>query len=371
VSRRTRIFLGGLVLLLGPALFFRFASISRPERIDHKDEALAVEVIAARVQPMPVLLQSVGQVVSQHTVQIRPQISGMLKQVFFKEGQSVSKGQRLFQIEPAPFEAALASAKAASENTKGNADRLEAIAKKGYVTQQDYLNARALADQAESAYLQAQINLAYADIRAPIGGRTGSVTIKSGNIVSPADAAQLVTINEMQPILVQFSVPQQFLGRVRQYQVRPGISVSIADDKGVGKLDEGALIFIDNAVNTSTGTVTLKAQMPNDHEQLWPGQYVDVSMQLTVEPKAVVVPQAAIQAGQNGNYVYVMAQGKAESRDVTVDRQVGDLAVLAAGLAGNEQVIVKVPRNLRSGMKIAPAAAVTSLPAEVTLPASR
>ena len=371
MSRRTRIFLGGLVLLLGPALFFRFASISRPERIDHKDEALAVEVIAARVQPMPVLLQSVGQVVSQHTVQIRPQISGMLKQVFFKEGQSVSKGQRLFQIEPAPFEAALASAKAASENTKGNADRLEAIAKKGYVTQQDYLNARALADQAESAYLQAQINLSYADIRAPIGGRTGSVTIKSGNIVSPADAAQLVTINEMQPILVQFSIPQQFLGRVRQYQVRPGISVSIADDKGVGKLDEGTLVFIDNAVNTSTGTVTLKAQMPNDREQLWPGQYVDVSMQLTVEPKAVVVPQAAIQAGQNGNYVYVMAQGKAESRDVTVDRQVGDLAVLAAGLAGNEQVIVKVPRNLRSGMKIAPAAAVTSLPAEVTLPASR
>jgi multidrug efflux system membrane fusion protein len=371
VPRRTRIFLVGLGLLLGLAIFFRFASISHPERIEHKDEALAVDVMAARVQPMPVLLQSVGQVVSQHTVQIRPQISGMLKQVFFKEGQSVSKGQRLFQIEPAPFEAALASAKAAWENTKGNADRLETIAKKGYVTQQDYRNARALADQAEGAYRQAQINLSYADIRAPIGGRTGSVAMKSGNIVSPADAAQLVVINEMQPILVQFSIPQQFLGRVRQYQARPGISVSIADDKGAGKLDDGVLVFIDNAVNTSTGSITLKAQLPNEHEQLWPGQYVDVSMQLTVEPKAVVIPQTAVQAGQNGNYVYVVAQGKAETRVVTVDRQVRDLAVLSVGLAGNEQVIVKVPRNLRSGMKIVPAAGVDALPAEVTLPESQ
>jgi RND family efflux transporter MFP subunit len=309
--------------------------------------------------------------VSQHTVQIRPQISGMLKQVFFKEGQSVSKGQRLFQIEPAPFEAALASAKAASDNAKGNANRLETIAKKGYVTQQDYLNARALADQAQGAYQQAQINLSYTDVRAPIAGRSGSVTVKSGNIVSPADAAQLVTINEMQPILVQFSIPQQFLGRVRQYQMRTGIRVSIADDRGIGKLDEGILVFIDNAVNTNTGTITLKAQFPNQHEQLWPGQYVDVSMQLTVEPKAVVVPQTAIQTGQNGNYVYVVAQGKAESRDVAVDRQMGDLAVLSAGLAGDEQVILKVPRDLRSGMKIVPAAGVTSPPAEITLPKSR
>jgi RND family efflux transporter MFP subunit len=334
-----------------------------------EEEALSVEVIAARVQPMPVLLRSAGQVVSQHAVQIRPQVSGMLKEVFFREGQSVSKGQRLFQIEPAPFEAALASARAASENAGGNADRLETIVKKGYVTQQDYRNARALADQAMGAYQQAQINLSYTDIRAPIAGRTGSVTVKSGNIVSPADTLQLVAINEMQPILVQFSIPQQFLSRVRQYQARGGISVSVADDKGVDKLDVGALVFVDNAVNTNTGTIILKAQMPNEHEQLWPGQYVNVSMQLTVEPKAVVVPQTAIQTGQNGNYVYIVNQEKAEARDITVDRQMGDLAVLSAGLVGNEQVIAKVPRDLRAGMKVTPLAGV-SVPAAVTLPKS-
>jgi RND family efflux transporter MFP subunit len=367
--RRALVFRGVLGVMLGLAVVLRLAMKPPASQTLAREEALTVEVIAARIQPMPVLLQSVGQVVSQHTVQIRPQVSGMLNDVFFKEGQSVFKGQHLFLIEPAPFEAALASARAASENAKANADRLETIVTKGYVTQQDYRNARALADQAQGAYQQAQINLSYTDLRAPIAGRTGSVTVKSGNIVSPADAAQLVAINEMQPILVQFNIPQQFLARVRQYQARPGISVSVADDKGAGKLDEGVLVFIDNAVNANTGTIMLKAQMPNGHEQLWPGQYVNVSMQLTVEPKAVVVPQTAIQTGQNGNYVYVVEQGKAEARDVSVDRQMGDLAVLSAGLAGSEQVISKVPRGLRAGMKVTPAVGV-SLPAELTLPKS-
>jgi RND family efflux transporter MFP subunit len=367
--RRTLLLLGVIGFILGLGVVLRLAAKPPASPVRAEQEALSVEVITARTQPMPVLLQSAGQVVSQHSVQIRPQVSGMLKELFFREGQSVTKNQRLFQIEPAPFEAALASARAASENAKGNADRLETIANKGYVTQQEYRNARALADQAAGAYQQAQINLSYTDIRAPIAGRTGSVTVKSGNVVSPADPAQLVAINEMQPIEVQFSVPQQFLSRVRQYQARPGISVSVADDRGVGKLDVGALVFIDNAVNTNTGTIALKAQMPNDHEQLWPGQYVNVSMQLTVEPKAVVVPQTAIQTGQNGNYIFVVQRGKAEARDVTVDRQIGDLAVLSTGLAGDEQVIVKVPRNLRAGMRVTPATSV-SLPAEVTLPTS-
>jgi multidrug efflux system membrane fusion protein len=372
LRRRTKIVVAALGLVLGLLVVLRLAAISRPIPTQPKEEAaLSVETIAARIQPMPVFLRAAGEVVSEHMVQIRPQISGMLKQVFFTEGQYVSRGQRLFQIEPAPFEAALGSARAAAENATGNADRLEAIAKKGYVTQQDFRNARALASQAEAAYKQAQINLAYTEVRAPISGRTGSVTVKSGNVVSPTDAAQLVVINEMQPIQVQFNIPQQYLGRVRQYQARPGIKVTVFGDQGAGKLDEGVLVFIDNAVNANTGTVTLKARLPNEREKLWPGQYVDVSMQLTVEPKAVVVPQTAIRTGQGGNFVYVVVQGRAEVRGVKVDRQVGDLAVLAAGLVGNEQVIARAPRGLRSGMKIVPADSVALLPAEVTLPNAR
>lgn len=366
--RRAVVFFGVIGTLVGIAIFLRFAATTPVSHTPAKEEGLTLELAAARIQPMPVVLQSVGQVTSEHMVQIRPQVSGMLKQVLFKEGQFVSKDQRLFEIESAPFEAALASARAASENARSNAARLETVVKKGYVTQQDYLNVRALADQAQAAYEQARINLSYTDLRAPIAGRTGAITVKSGNIVSPADATQLVTINEMQPILVQFNIPQQFLPRVRQYQARSAIRVSVADDRGVGNLDQGALVFIDNAVNTNTGTITLKAQMPNGREQLWPGQYVNVSMQLTVEPTAVVVPQTAIQTGQNGNYVYIVERGKAEVRDVKVDRPMGDLAVLSTGLEGNELVIVKAPRDLRVGAKVSSAAGASTPAAEVTLP---
>ena len=157
---------------------------------------------------------------------------------------------------------------------------------------------------------------------------------------------------------------------MRQYQAQRGIHVSVADDKGAADLDEGSLVFMDNAVNANTGTITLKAQMPNAHEQLWPGQYVNVNMQITVEPKAVVVPQTAIQTGQNGNFVYIVEQGQAATRDVKVDRQMGNLAVLSQGLVGNEQVIVRVPRDLRSGIKVAAAKHGVSVPAEITLPKS-
>jgi RND family efflux transporter MFP subunit len=368
--RHKFIFLGGIGIVVGAVSYWRLSMTSPAPSNVPKEETLSLEVTAARVQPMPVILQLVGQVASQHMVQIRPQVSGMLKQVLFKEGEFVSKGQRLFQIERAPFEAALASAKAVSDNAKGNADRLETIAKKGYVTQQDYRNVRAMADQAQAAYEQARINLSYTDLRAPIAGRTGSVTVKSGNIVSPGDALQLVTINEMRPILVQFNIPQQFLGRVRQYQAQRAIRVSVADDKGTADLDEGVLVFMDNAVNPNTGTIALKAQLPNAHEQLWPGQYVTVNLQVTVEAKAVVVPQTSIQTAQNGNFVYVVEQGQAAIRDVKVDRQMGKLAVLSQGLVGNEQVIVRAPRDLRVGARVSASKDAALPPAEITLPNS-
>ncbi len=292
----------------------------------------------------------------------------MLKQVLFKEGELVSKGQHLFVIEAAPFEAALASAKAVADNAKGNADRLETVAKKGYVTEQDYRNVRAMAEQTHAAYQQALINLSYTDLRAPITGRTGAVTVKSGNIVSPSDALPLVTINEMQPILVQFNIPQQSLSRVRQYQAQRPIKVSITDDKGGANLDQGSLVFIDNGVNPNTGTITLKAQLPNAHEQLWPGQYVTVNLQVTVEPKAVVVPQTSIQTGQNGNFVYIVEQGHVAVSDVRVDRQMGNLAVLSQGLLGSEQVVVRAPRDLRLGTKVTASKEGAAPPAEITLP---
>jgi len=318
------------------------------------DKPLAVETAAVQVQPMPVFLQAVGQVQSEHSVQIQPQVSGQLQAVYFAEGDEVSKGQKLFRIDPSQYETALVAAKAELEYAKEQAKRLAPLAGKEYVTTQEYDNARAAVDQAQAKLEQAEINLAYTDIRAPISGRTGSLGAKPGNLVAPGDSAPLVVINQMRPILVQYSIPQQSLSELRRYQAQGSIRIFITHEDGSGDLGEGALVFVDNAVNTDTGTVLLKARVPNEHEQLWPGQYVGVRTRLTVQPEALTVPQSAVETGQNGNFVYVIEQGKAAVRDVKVDRQVGELAVVASGLKAGETVVTQVPRNLRPGIAVTP-----------------
>jgi multidrug efflux system membrane fusion protein len=301
---------------------------------------------------MPLSLQAVGQVQSEHSVQIRPQVSGMLEAVYFSEGQAVTKGQRLFRIDPAPYEAALGAMRATAKNAQASAARLAPLAGKEYVTPQEFDNARATADQARAALTQAEIDLAYTDIRAPIAGRTGSLAVKAGNLVAPNDAAPLVVINQMQPILVQYSIPQQILPQLQHHQAQGGIRIFITREDGSGDLGEGELIFIDNAVTTDTGTVTLKARLPNTQEQLWPGQYVGVRTQLAVQDDAIVVPLTAVQTGQSGNFVYLVEQGSANIRPVHVDRQVDDLAIIATGLKAGDKVVTRAPRNLRPGVRV-------------------
>jgi len=343
--------------LLVTLLAWRIISNTRASRMHDADRPLAVDTVTARVQPMPLLLQAVGQVQPERTVQVRPQVPGMLKEVLFSEGQYVTAGQRLFQIDPAPFEAALNSAKAAAENAQANADRLAPLAKQDYVTPQEYDNARAAADQARAAYQPAEINLSYADIRAPLTGRTGSLAVKAGNLVAPTDATPLVVINQMKPILVQYTVPQQMLEAVRRYQSRQSIKVFVTHEDGGDPLGQGQLVFVDNAVNPDTGTVLLKARLPNDGEQLWPGEYVGVRMQLALQTDALVLPQTAIQTGQDGVFVYLVRDGTAEIQPVKVDRQVDDWAVIASGLKPGDTVVAHVPRNLRPGLPVETSAA--------------
>ena len=370
-KKKTLWLIGGASLVLVLLVVLRVVSNARASHRHDEVDNLTVAMAKVQVKPMPVSLTAVGQVMPLHSVQIKPQVGGMLKEVYFTEGQTVSQGQRLFLIDPAPYAAALASAKAAWENAKANADRLAPLAKQDYATQQELDNARATADQDEAAYRQAEINLDYTDIRAPIAGRTGSLAVKSGNILAVTDAAPLVVINEMQPIQVQFNLAQQFLPQIRDYQGRHGIKVLITHEDGSGNLDQGQLVFIDNAINTSTGTVMLKASLPNQHEQLWPGQYVGVTVQLAVQADAVVVPQSAVLTGEEGNYVYVVEGGKAEQRDVKIDRQIGDLAVIASGLKGGEEIVTLVPRNLRPGMSVTSGQGNDTPAPVVTLPSSQ
>jgi len=342
----------------------------RTSAISAPDEALPVATAIAFQQSMPVLVEAVGEVISRHSVQIRPQITGTLRRVCFSEGQEVVAGQRLFEIDPAVFTAAAAAARAAWESARANAERLPPLAKQGYVTPQDLLNARSATDQAEAAYKQAAINLSYTQLRAPIAGRTGVLSRKAGNIVAPSDAAPLVTINEIRPIEVQFSIPQQTLGAVRQQLAAHAISVRISSEDGAETLDEGVLGFIDNTVNAQTGTILLKARTPNRSEQLWPGEYVGVHMELRVEPRAIVVPATAVQTGQEGPYVFLVTQGAAVARTVRVDREVGVLAVISSGLTAGQRVITRVPRGLRAGMRVRPQDVAVGSRATVTVPES-
>ncbi len=347
---------------LGALVVWRIADNGGTAKGKRPDQPLVVEMAAARVQPMPIVLQAVGQVQSEHSVQIRPQVSGVLQAVYFAEGDAVQKGQKLFRIDPSPYQTALTAARAQYEYAQEQARRLQPLAGKEYVTTQEYDTARAAVDQAQAALQQAEINLAYTEISAPIAGRTGSLGAKSGNLVAPTDSAPLVTINQMKPILVQYSIPQQSLAELRRYQAQRSIRIFITHEDGSGDLGKGELVFIDNTVNTDTGTVLLKARVPNAHEQLWPGQYVGVRTQFAIQPDAVVVPQTAVQTGQAGNFVYVVAQGAAAIRAVQVDRQLNDLAVIASGLKEGETVVTRAPRNLRPGSKVVSAAAKPQAP---------
>jgi RND family efflux transporter MFP subunit len=343
---------GIIIVVLAALVFWRVSGNTGNAKNKRPARALVVETAAVVVQPEPILVQSVGQVQPEHSVQIRPQVSGMLQAVNFSEGQDVAKGQLLFRIDPSTYQAAVAAARAAWENAKSQQDRLTPLADKGFVTTQEYDNARTAADQAHASLTQAEINLAYTEIHAPIAGRTGSLSVKAGNLVAPTDAAVLVSINQLHPILVQYNVPQQMLPEIQRYRSRHSIRIFITHEDGSGDLGSGDLVFVDNAINSETGTVMLKARLNNARNQLWPGQYVGVRTRLAMQKDALVVPQVAIQSGQDGNFVYVVEQGVATVRQVQVDRQVGDLAVIAGGLKAGETVVARAPRNIRPGLKV-------------------
>lgn len=354
MNKKTRVLsiIGLVAAMLVVLVAWRIFNNAQLANRKHRMEPLPVDTAAAVIKPMPIQFSVVGQVQSEHTVAVQPQVSGVLKKVYFKEGQFVHSGQLLFQIDPAPFKAALASAKAAYLTAKAQADREAPLAAKDYVSPQNYESAVAAATQAKAAMQQAQINLSYTTIRSPIDGLTGNLSVKAGNVVSSNATTPLVTVNQMQPILVQFNVPQQVLPNVRRYDAAQSIRVLITHEDGSGDLAHGKLVFIDNTVNTDTGTVMLKAEMPNRHVQLWPGQYVGVTVQLAIQPDALVIPDSAVQAGQNGNFVYTVVGNKAVIVPVTQDRQIGDLAVISKGLKVGEVVVTHVPRTLKNGVSV-------------------
>jgi len=315
---------------------------------------------------MPRIVEATGTVEPIQTSAVAAQVDGILTKVEFREGDQVQAGQVLFQIDPQLFQAALRQAEGAlardeamAESAVRDADRFRELAAKQYVTTQQLDQAVAAAEglkatvRSDSAAVErARLNLQYATIRAPISGRAGGVLLRAGNLVRASSGTPLVVINQMAPILVRFSVPATYLGDIRRRAGRamPVQAVPVGDDVA-GEV--GTLTFLDNAVDTLTGTIQLKAQFPNRSGALWPGALVRVVLELDVERDALVVPLTAVVNGQQGSVVYVVdSAGTAHVRPVTVERTGDSTVVLRAGVEPGEVVVTDGQLRLTDGTMV-------------------
>ena len=331
-----------------------------------RDEAVPVTVAVAQQKDVPVQIRAIGRVQPLATVEVHALATGQLTNVWFREGQDVRKGERLFTIDPRPYQADLAQAtanlardEAQLRNAEANAARYADLVKKDYVTKEEYdkftstaAAARAVVAADRAAVQTAQLQLSYCDIRAPMDGRTGSLQVHIGNIVHANDPNPIVVINQITPVYVQFAVPETQLTQLRA-RAGSDLPVTAMSQQGSATLATGKLTFIDNAVDASTGTITLKATFANENRSLWPGQFVTVAVTLQDRPNAVVVPSQAVQSGQRGQYIYVVKQDKSvEMRPVKVGESDEEQAVILAGINVGETVVTDGQLRLTPKSKV-------------------
>lgn len=311
---------------------------------------------------VPIEVRAVGSVESIATVDVQPQVSGTLQQVLFDQGAEVTQGDVLFRIDPAPFEAALAQAKAnlaqaraQAKNARTELGRQRTLRKRNLTTGQAYTQALAQSRAAaaavkagEAAVQSAQLQLGYATIEAPISGKTGALQVTEGNVVGPGRT--LVTIEQLRPVYVAFSVPAADLEALR-HPTRP-LTVTVSPP-GTQASYQGSVGFVDNSVDAKTGTVRVKATLPNRDEALWPGQFVRVVLELGVRNDALVVPSEAVQRGQKGTYVFVLKDdGTVASVPVDVVQQNPHDTVIGGGLSPGRKVVTDGQLRLTPGTKV-------------------
>lgn len=324
-----------------------------------------VSVAAVRTETVPVTVSAVGNAEAYATVSVRSRVDGQIDRVFIRDGQRVKAGERLFEIDQRPFrvqvaqaEANLQKAKAELDNAAAQQKRYQALSKEQFVSEEDaeqirtnLESAKASVAASEAALESAKLQLDYTTITAPITGRTGPVELNKGSVVRANDSAALVVIRQLRPIYVSFSVPEHWLARIRRRNAADPLAVQVTSRGGASAT--GKLSFIDNTVDTTTGTIRMKATFANDDDALWPGQFMQVVLTLGQQPDALVVPSEAVETGQNGAYVFVLgADNTVSRREITVGRPVGDDVVIDEGLHAGEKVVTHGQLRLLPGAKV-------------------
>jgi membrane fusion protein, multidrug efflux system len=314
---------------------------------------------------VPIVLTAIGTVEPYNSVNIKPLVGGEITRVAIKEGQDVRKGDVLFVIDPRPYDAAVGQAQGALARDRAQLASAEAQARryaelvaKDYVTKQDYDNAvaaagalRASVQTDEATLAAARLNLAYCTVRAPVTGRTSNLLIQLGNVVKANDVPVLV-LNQITPIYVAFSVPEGRLATIRKEQDAAPLHVAATLPSGGAPFD-GELTLINNAVDSTTGMVLLKATFPNEDTALWPGSFVQVSLTLGTQKGAVVVPEKAVQEGQKGSFLFVVKPDRTvEMRPVEVGQRRNDEAIIEKGLEAGEEVVTDGQLRLFPGARV-------------------
>lgn len=339
---------------------------------------VAVVTDPARVGPVPVEILANGVVASESVVTIRTRVDGQITQVHVTEGQMVRRGQPLFTLDArlnqallAQYEAQLARDRAQMARAQADQVRYQSLRGEGFAAAQrfeqaqaDALAAAATARATEAVIQQTRLNVEFATITAEIDGRLGSLPLRVGNFVRQAENTAMATVTQIDPVLVQFAVPERWLSQI-QAAMR-GSTPKVRVQPEGGAVVEGDLVFADSAVDTATGTIVLKARFTNVQGRLWPGQYVQVVLVPRVEENALTVAGAAVQVGQNGRFVFVMADGVARRRPVELLRIAGDRAVIRGEVAAGERVIVEGAQRVTEGSRVAERAPAPAQPQRVS-----
>lgn len=328
-----------------------------------------VQVATVARKDLPIWLEGLGTVAAMQQVTVRPQVDGRLDKVLFVEGQPVKRGDVLVQIDPRPFlvalhqaQGALARDKAQLETNQSNLKRYEGLKAQNLVAGQQVEEIAGQVGQFEGSVKidqaqieNAQLQLDYAQVKAPLDGITGVRQVDAGNLIHQSDPNGIVVITQIDPAAVFFTLPQDQLASVAQALARGEVPVEAYSRDGATRLATGKLAVLDNQVNQTTATLRLKALMPNPDRVLWPNAFVKARMLVETRKDAVVIPMVAIQRGPQGTYVYSVGHDKvAQMTPVTIALTTGDVAVIGKGLAGGEQVIIEGQNQVRPGGRVEP-----------------